>query len=226
MDDDRHGGETMEAKPEDMARPKHGDCYSAGERQAMEWTQQLRARWLAPVLRLATRWGATADHVTLASLAAGLAFAPLYLARGSHPWCLPGAFLALALHVLLDGIDGPLARHQQVASRAGSFTDTCSDQIVVTATTLALTTGEPPALAPLLAGTYVFLYTMVVAFAMVRNALDVPYSWLVRPRFWVYGWIVVDSYVLPQTLDWVVAAFSLLLLVKLITGFRAIRRML
>ena len=208
-----------------VATPR-GDCYSARERAAMEWTQELRGRWLGPALGWATRLGLRADHVTLASLVAGLAFAPLYVARGDHAWFLPSALAALALHVLLDGVDGPLARHQHTASRAGSFTDTCADQVVVTATTLALMTGDTPALHPLLGGTYVFLYTMVVAFAMVRNALDVPYSWLVRPRFWVYGWIVIDAYCLPHTLDWVVAAFSLLLLVKLATGFRAIRRML
>ena len=32
-------------------------------------------------------------------------------------------------------------------------------------------------------GLYVFFYTMVVIFAMVRSALAIPYSWLVRPRF-------------------------------------------
>ena len=55
------------------------DCYSAGERGAMVWFQQLRASSLGPLLRLLVALKVHPDHVTLASLAAGLAFCPLYL---------------------------------------------------------------------------------------------------------------------------------------------------
>ena len=47
------------------------------------------------------------------------------------------ALVALSLHVLIDGLDGPLARHLGIASRSGSFTDTMADQVVVVATTSA-----------------------------------------------------------------------------------------
>jgi hypothetical protein len=61
---------------------------------------------------------------------------------------------------------------------------------------------------------------------MIRNALSVPYSWLVRPRFWVYGWIAVDAYLLPGWMNVVVGAFVVLLAWKMATGFVAIRKML
>jgi phosphatidylglycerophosphate synthase len=214
---------------EDSAAPadnRPGDCYSAGERQAMQWSQQLRARWLGPMLRGASWLGLRAGHVTFASLASGLAFFPLYVGRDHGPWMLPAALGALLLHVLLDGFDGPLARHQGRSSRRGSFTDTCSDQVVVTTTTLALITCQPPVLGQTWGGIYIFLYTMVVAFAMVRNALGVPYSWLIRPRFWVYGWIAIEAYYLPGTMDYVVGLFSLALLLKMLTGFAVLRRIL
>jgi len=203
-----------------------GDCYSAGEREAMHWSQQLRARWLGPALRGATWLGLRAGHVTFASLTCGLAFFPLYIWHDRGAWMLPTALGSLLLHVLLDGFDGPLARHQHQSSRRGSFTDTCSDQVVVTTTTLALMACQPPVLAHALGGTYIFLYAMVVAFAMVRNALGIPYSWLVRPRFWVYGWIAIETYFLPGTMDYVVGLFALVLLWKMLTGFVALRRIL
>jgi hypothetical protein len=106
------------------------------------------------------------------------------------------------------------------ASRRGSFTDTLADQIVVTATTLALMAGVWTG------GVYLFLYAMVVAFAMVRNVLGVPYSWLIRPRLWVYGWVPVSIYLLPGTLDYVLGLFAAVLAVKMVSGFVAIRRML
>lgn len=214
----------------DAEAPK-ADCYSAGERGAMVYWQDFRGRLLAPLLSALTACGVAADHVTAASLASGLAFCPLWLA--GPPWSRPAALFALLLHVLLDGLDGPLARHQQTASRRGSFTDTLADQIVVTATTLALMAAQPaagnpapPQLGIWAGGSYVFLYAMVVAFAMVRTALGVPYSWLIRPRFWIYGWLAVDQYLLPGWLESLVILFTAVLALKLATGFVAIRRLL
>src|SRR5262245_33326291 len=120
------------------AEAPKADCYSAGERGAMVHWQSLRGWWLAPLLSTLSACGVTADHITAASLACGLAFCPLWLWPAGPPWAKPAALLALLLHALLDGLDGPLARHQQTASRRGSFTDTLADQIVVTASTLAL----------------------------------------------------------------------------------------
>jgi phosphatidylglycerophosphate synthase len=129
-------------------------------------------------------------------------------------------------HVILDGLDGPLARHLGVASRRGSFTDTLADQIVVTASTIALVAAPQPAVSGWVGALYLFAYAMVVAFAMVRNALGVPYSWLIRPRLWVYGWIAVDLYLLPGRMDLILLGFSCVLLIKMASGFVAIRRML
>ena len=201
------------------------DCYAAGERDAMVGGQELRAWWLGPLLRVLAAVGVTPDQITAASLACGLAFCPLWLWPGNPGWSKPAALIALLLHVLLDGLDGPLARHLGTASRRGSFTDTLADQIVVTASTLALMAASQPPLSVWIGGAYIFCYAMVVAFAMIRNALGVPYSWLVRPRFWVYGWIAVDLF-LPGWLEIVVGGFTAILAVKLATGFVAIRRML
>jgi phosphatidylglycerophosphate synthase len=202
------------------------DCYSAGERRAMVWTQEVRGRLLRPLLMAAERAGVSPDHVTAASLACGLAFCPLYLWPGS-PWGARAAALAaLALHVILDGLDGPLARHLGTASRRGSFTDTLADQVVVTATTVTLMVAPQPAVSSWIGALYLFAYTMVVGFAMVRNALGVPYSWLVRPRFWVYGWIAVNEYVWPGQMNYVLGAFTCILAIKMASGFVAIRRML
>ena len=64
---------------------------------------------------------------------------------------------------------------------------------------------------------------MVVSMAMVRNALAVPYSWLVRPRFfvfmaiymeWLSGWAVVLV---------VLAICDVLLTIKCCSGFLALR---
>jgi len=193
------------------------DVYSAGERSAMQWTQRLRGRLLAPMLKLLVRLGVRADHVTLASLIVGLTFCPLWF------WMPAAAFAALAVHVALDAVDGALARFTQSASRRGSFTDTMSDQMVVAITTITLMAAEPHVIDVLTGGVYIFLYTIVVGFAMVRNAMGIPYHWVVRPRFFVYGWMVVETYWWPHTIDYVIWLFNAVLALKLASGFFRIR---
>jgi phosphatidylglycerophosphate synthase len=202
------------------------DCYAAGERGAMEGWQDWRARWLRPLLVVLTRCQVTPDHITLASLVVGLAFCPLWMWPGTIPGARIAAVLCLVVHALLDALDGPLARHQGTASRSGSFTDSLADQIVVTASTLALMAGPQPSVGIWVGGIYIFAYSIVVGFAMVRNALGVGYSWLVRPRLWIYAWLFVEALWLPGTIEWVMGLFTVPLLLKMATGFVAIRRML
>jgi len=192
------------------------DCYADGDRDLMERSQRIRAAMLGPLLRVFTRLGVTADVVTLVSLVLGLAFCPVYF------FSKPLALALLALHVCADGLDGPMARFAGTASRKGSFTDTMADQIVVAATTVTLILSGDLGVVP--GGLYIFSYTVVIAFAMIRNALSIPYSWLVRPRFIVYAWLPIEFYLLPDSLDYVIWLVVALLLGKMASGYVRIRR--
>jgi phosphatidylglycerophosphate synthase len=194
------------------------DCYSAGERRAMERSQRWRAVCLRPLLSLMVACRITPDGVTLLSLLCGLAFCPIFFYRHDL------ALLALLLHVLLDGLDGPLARYTGTASPRGSFTDSMADQTVVVASTVTLMLPPDPPLKIVAGGVYIFAYTLVVVFAMVRNAMAIPYSWVIRPRFVVYCWLVVECYLWPGSLSVVVWFCNALLGWKVVTGFRNIRR--
>lgn len=222
MTDQRHSGDS----------PKN-DCYSEGERALMGAWQSRKQRWLAPLLRGLTRAGISPDQVSVVSALFGIAFVPIYLG-------VPGAIgLALAhlllfLHLLIDGVDGPLARHQGCASAAGSFTDTCIDQLVVAITALAYGMAEScgrAGLAPLTASTYAILYTAAVSLAMARNAYGVPYRFLLRPRNFVFGLMWFDAYgwwgpLSPWLVEGTVWAFNLTLGVSVMTGCIALRRAL
>jgi hypothetical protein len=70
---------------------------------------------------------------------------------------------------------------------------------------------------------YVFLYALVVGFAMIRNALSIPYSWVVRPRFVVYAWLLVEVYLWPGTIDTLLWVCNAVLACKMLTGFVRIR---
>jgi phosphatidylglycerophosphate synthase len=126
----------------------------------------------------------------------------------------------------LDGLDGPLARHQGVASPRGSFTDTFTDQIVVTVSTLAWMIAQPSSWNISAGALYVFLYALVVSMAMARNALAVPYSWLVRPRFFVYSAMTLDAITPGYLTLATICCCNVLLALKCATGFLALRRQL
>lgn len=192
-------------------------CYSEGEGAFMRHSQAWRGRLLQPLLAVLARLRVTPNHLTLLSLLSGLAFCPVFL------WGFkPAAFGLLLAHVLLDGLDGPLARFSQKASNQGSFTDTATDQIVVTFSTVTMIHAGHAGIWP--GALYLFFYGVVVIFAMVRNAMAIPYSWLVRPRFFIYAWLPVEVYLWAGTLNVLLWIMTLLLGLKMLTGFIRIRR--
>ncbi|MFZ9937435.1 MAG: CDP-alcohol phosphatidyltransferase family protein [Luteolibacter sp.] len=192
-------------------------CYSGGEGRFMDWSQRFRGDLLRPLLSGLAGLGCRANHITFLSLLAGIGFCPAVLL--GHQWLALGL---LFLHVLLDGLDGPLARFRGQASNRGSFTDTMADQLVVTFSMLAMIQGGHAGAWP--GGLYVFFYAVVVGFALVRNALAAPYSWLFRPRFVIFAWYAVEFFLLPGSLDHVLWAATCVLALKAFTGFVKIRR--
>ena len=186
----------------------------------MVWTQQLRQKWFGPPLQWCALRGLKPDHLTLMSLISGLGFMPLFFWNESLALC------ALALHVILDGLDGPLARIAKIASRRGSFTDTTSDQIVVTVTTITIMCPPNPLIELVPGITYIFVYTVVVVFAMVRNTMNIPYGWLVRPRFIVYICIFSEINFFVGITNYVVWFFTLYLGINMVSGFFQIRKSL
>lgn len=194
-------------------------CYSAEEGGFMQRSQELRGQLLRPLLAVLARLRVTPNHLTLLSLVAGLAFCPVFLWSSKI-----AAFVLMLAHVLLDGLDGPLARHTQRASNRGSFTDTVADQVVVAFSTVTLIHAGHAGAWP--GGLYLFFYSIVVIFALVRNALAIPYSWLVRPRFLVYAWMPVEVFLWRGSLDVFLWLLTVVLAAKTLTGFIQIRRKL
>jgi phosphatidylglycerophosphate synthase len=200
--------------------PPKGDCYSAGERKWMEYGQELRGRWLSPLLNLLTAFRITPDHLTLLSFLFGITFAPLWYF--GHYW---PAVIVLWTHVALDGLDGPLARFQNSGSPRGSFTDSFCDQLVVSSTTILLMIGEP-GLSVISGAIFLVVYTAVLAIAMVRNTLNIPYSWLLRPRLILFLAIPAELLGLSYSIAAVVWISNIVLGIKLATGFYRLRNRL
>ncbi len=219
----------VDQETENQEADARADCYSGGEREAMIAYQGFKQKWLMPLLVVLDKIGITPNQITLLSTLLGIAFLPLLIYCESN-WTLHLAFWLLFAHLMIDGIDGPLARFQKIASPAGSFTDTFGDQIVVATTCIGMMIGREggPTISIFSGGTHIFLYTSVVAMAMVRNAMKIPYSTLIRPRNFVYGWYWMVTFFLCNTFmnsstTWFVWACNVVLLIKFFTGFWHIR---
>ena len=98
---------------------QHGDSYAASEREAMVRYQGFKQRLLNPLLILLERMGVQPWMITGASLVTGLAFCPLFLMADTG-WSLHSAYVMLLLHLLLDGLDGPLALTPALSTPWGS----------------------------------------------------------------------------------------------------------
>jgi len=197
------------------------DCYSENERQGMEFYQSVKAFWLKPVLYPLTSAKVTPDAVTIVAGGIGLAFIPFWLLEQTSV-----ALAFLLVHVLLDGLDGALARYQNVASSRGSFTDTFVDQIVVTGVAIAWIVMAPTAVHIATGAAFISCYVTVVALAMARNALAVPYSFLVRPRYFVYAALAFDGLMATNSTFYVLLISDVLLATACVTGFLVVRRQL
>jgi len=215
-------GETNPMSPQKNATKSRVSVYASGEQSMMDASQARRHFLFRPVLKLFVRCGITPNLLTGLSLLCGIGFC--FTFGQSWEGARLVSFGLLFMHVLLDGIDGPLARFQGTAGNRGSFTDTTSDQLVVAFTTITLIHYD--ILNVVAGGLYLFFYTLVVVFAMIRSSLAIPYSWLVRPRFFVYAWIPINVYFLPGTLNYLLWLFVLPLAWKSLTGFYKIRKKL
>ena len=211
------GENQQNIKSEDNSEVHGVNCYSDGEGKFMEWSQSLRATLFNPLLKILSNHGYTATQISILSLITGLALCPCF------KWINPAfAFVLLCIHSLLDGLDGPLARYRGTASNRGSFTDTMVDQIVVTITAITMIYTQHAGIWE--GSLYIFFYAVVVVFAFVRNALDAPYSWLIRPRFIIYIWYIIEIYWWEGSLNWALSIAAGILAIKSFTGFFSIRK--
>lgn len=156
-DFDTLGLEDVEHLPCDASLPEGSQCISATQlngvdlvdeksRSQAEWAIMETCRrpydgiadrywWRALSLRISrtlTRFPITPNHVTAVSSLCGLACCILLACYSTQPWALPIAGVAIATAVILDSVDGELARVRHMGSKLGMWLDNLSDDIMDT----------------------------------------------------------------------------------------------
>lgn len=187
------------------------DIHSRGELVVTSRFNQFKDSLLSPLTLLLRLAHVKPLYLSLAGLTILLFTLTLSLLFYQPLYFLAG----LLTHLILDGLDGPLARRQKTTA-PGVLADVTADYIGIIAASLFISyfNYAPSALAII----YTLLYTIVMALAIIRNVLKIPYRFLFRPRLYVYLALAIDYSFNFRLTSPVLLLSSFLLLLPTITG--------
>jgi phosphatidylglycerophosphate synthase len=165
----------------------------------------------------------TADLISLLSLAQLVPFGYLVLtAEDSQQIAIASVFVWL--HVILDALDGPIARTTGTAGPAGAFTDMCVDHSGMLITTCILTAAG--LVNPTAAVAYVSSYTVAVAFTIWLNMIGHPFKLVIRTKYLLYALVTAYGLFAANFFDQAVVLFCVIHVIFAIAGFCKLRRIL
>ncbi|NQV26516.1 MAG: CDP-alcohol phosphatidyltransferase family protein [Rhodopirellula sp.] len=201
----------------------HFNYFAESEQAGQERFQRIRDGLFEPLVRLLIRCRVTADLISLLSLLQLVPFGYLLLAAES-PQQVGIASIFVWLHVVLDALDGPIARATGTAGPAGAFTDMCVDHSGMLITTCILTAAG--LIEPAIAVAYASSYTVAIAFTIWLNRIGQPFKLVVRTKYLLYalvtGYGLFDVNLIARS----VVVFCVIHVCYVIAGFCKLRRIL
>lgn len=201
----------------------HFNYFAESEQTGQERLQKVRDGLFGPLVRLLIRCRVTADLISLLSLLQLVPFGYLLL-TAEDPQQIAIASVFVWLHVILDALDGPIARTTGTAGPAGAFTDMCVDHSGMLITTCILTAAE--LVNPTAAVAYVSSYTVAVAFTIWLNMIGHPFKLVIRTKYLLYALVTVYGLFAANFIGQAVVLFCVIHVIFAIAGFCKLRRIL
>ena len=161
-----------------MPAARRGDSYSALERQFIGAFRQTLLRATRPLVSLLARLGVHPNVLSVSQVVGSVAVVALI---PTHPRLAFVLFLAL---LLIDGLDGALARATDQASGFGALVDQYCDHIREVTVVGGLAFWGALAIVP--AVLYGLLYTGLNLTLYLANAHGAPIPWAVKSYLVVY----------------------------------------
>lgn len=177
-----------------------------------------RTRLFKPISRFLMSLNITADMLSYFGLFVLVGFS--YFANKKPIWAL---FFLLA-HVLIDIFDGPLARESNTASNSGALTDIFCDHTGMVIVTIVLISLN--LLNSILGVIYVYFYTLLIVFIIIRNVLKIPSSFVFRSKYELYFVFLIYVLFDINIFNYIVVIFILLMIPFLFFSFFKIKRFL
>jgi phosphatidylglycerophosphate synthase len=199
-----------------MTDPASADSYSALERQFVGPFRRWLLLMTRPLVDLLARLGVHPNVLSVSQIPLG--FGALALVP-SHPWL---AFLLFLVTILIDGLDGALARATGTASAFGALLDQyCDHAREITFVAGMALWGELAILPALLYGpTYVGLNVTLY----LANVHHSPVPWSIKSYLVVYPALFADLCLGLDILTPAVVLSEFLMLVAIGIGLRNLAR--
>jgi len=162
------------------------DYFAKNEVEKQKKFQSNRDKFLMPIVKTVTKFGITANHITYLSIT--LFFIALYFII-QKPIL---GFIIGFFYCLLDGLDGPLSRYQNTASKAGSLLDMFADQIGVIVLPVAsiIYFGSNEIFAYL----FGLFYIVDIFLITILNTLNHRVNFIIRVKYFYYGLFALSAY--------------------------------
>jgi len=186
-------------------------CYFSGEMKFMLAFKKIKIKVIKPILKLCKKLKITPNQVTFVGLLFGI-FAGIALLFNEQLLSI----IFLAIHLLLDGIDGALAIFDKKMSFQGGVFDNIADLISLFFFTLGVLSLK--LINPLLALWFIFTYISNIVFSIIRNHFNKPYKFILRSRYEFYLVFLFFYITKINFLDYSLILFNLFLTVTFITG--------
>jgi phosphatidylglycerophosphate synthase len=197
---------------------KHLNYFSEKEARHMENFKNGRTKWLNPIARFIANLGITADMVSILGFIMVFGFV-YFIERNPYT-----AMVFLLLHVLIDGIDGPVARVTGKEGNMGAFLDIMCDHTGIFVATAGLVYyGLVNGLVGL---TYIYIYTIMIVFTIIRNVMRSSPKFVFRTKYYVYILYAVYVFTSRNYLNEAMVIFSVVMLISVFNDFSAIRKKL
>jgi len=203
-----------------MPKPEseHLNYFSKKEQGFVQKFSQMRDKFFMPVISILAKLNISADLLSYASVFVLIGFV---LFVKSLP--LLAAFFVL-LNVILDAMDGVLARHTKTASNAGAFTDILCDHVSMFIVIAALLYHK--LITPINSLIYVFLYVVMIVFTVIRNKLGIGPKFVFRSKYYVFLLFGLWAFTQINLLDPFILVFNLVMLFMVLRSYKVLKRKL
>ena len=192
------------------------DYFGKDEYQKQKKFQKLRDNILLPIVKFLTKLKIVPDIVTYFSMF--LFWVAIFIIY-EHP--IIGGILGF-LYCLLDGLDGPLARYQNNASKAGSLLDIANDQLgIIFIPVFAIYYFHTNAIFAYLFG---FFYVMDVILIVVLNNLNIRTNFIIRVKYFYYFMFLISCLIKRDYIVYFHVIFSIFYMVHTVYLFWLLRR--
>lgn len=189
--------------------------FSTKEKQGFKKFAQNRTNILKPLLNILDKLKITPDMISILGLLSVFIF--VYFIQKNLIWA--GVFMIL--HIVLDGIDGSLARYKNQASQKGALMDIAVDQGGIIIAVLGFIYFG--LVDSFWASLYIIAYTLMIGFVIILNTFNKSPKYIFRSKYLVYVIFFIDQYFQTNLLNPFILIVSVYMTITSIYLFNKIR---